>query len=80
MRVGFWRLDPWHNKGQSQEKFLDCTNGTTSISDEQVSASTQKQALHQQASARERTLATRQTQQSAAGLGRPDHVETICHL
>ena len=22
IRVGFWLLDPWHNKGQSQERFL----------------------------------------------------------
>ena len=63
MRVGFWRLDPWHNKGQSQEKFLDCADGATSLSDGQVSVATQnqaecKQAARKQASARGRTPAT----------------------
>jgi hypothetical protein len=49
MRVGFWRLDPWHNKGQSQEKFLDCADGATSLSGEQVSVATQNQAECKQA-------------------------------
>jgi hypothetical protein len=63
MRLGFWWLDPWHNKGQSQEKFLDCADGATSLSGGEVSVATQnqaecKQAARKQASARERTSAT----------------------
>ena len=63
MRVGFWRLDPWHNKGQSQEKFLDCADGATSLSGEQVLVAAQnqaecKQAARKQASARGRTSTT----------------------